>query len=128
MKNKAVLWGLLGFAGILGWILGSTQLMAFALFFPMLLLFSVEKGRMSQICAKASRNAFVFFVFAFFTCFFFASILMKLFPGFMADISFDMLAMLLIGALSIAFAGTIAVFSASLLLLAFSLPFLRKKA
>jgi hypothetical protein len=127
MKNKAFLWGLLGFAGILGGLLGSVQLLAFVLLFPMLLLFGVEKESMSAICAKASRNAFVFFVFGFLTCFLFASALMKLFPGFMADISFDLLAMLLIGGLSTAFAGTLAVFAASLLVFAFLLPFAGKK-
>jgi hypothetical protein len=115
MKNRLCLWGFLGLAGVFGVLVDSIQLMVFLLFFLLFALFWMEREAFAEAALKAARNAFAFFLFGSFTAFMFSSLLMKLFPEFMKDISFDVLLLLLIAVLSWSFALTVAVFIASIL-------------
>jgi hypothetical protein len=111
LKNSFCLCGLLGIAGVAGGaVLGSHTLWAFALFFPLLLLFRVEKGEaFSKMLYRCCVRTLAFGLAAFSGVMFIGAILMQ--SDFIRQqMPFDMLSLLYGAALSLCFALTIAVF------------------
>ena len=90
--------------------MGSKQLMAFLLFFLLLLLLPLKEGpEFATGIRRAVRNSFIFTLLAFGTIFLFSAILAKV-PMIIEQMQFDILLMIFIDALSWCFGLTIAVF------------------
>lgn len=121
MKNKLALCGFLGLFGIVGLLAGSKPLLAFFLFFPLFLLASVPAGeRFSAMAFRALRSTFIVNLVLFSGVFLLSGLILRL-PGLVALSNFDVMAQMMIAALSWCFVLTIVVFVALVLWGAFRL-------
>jgi len=110
MKKTMIWCSLFGLVGVAGFFMGSKQLMAFLLFFLLLLLLPLKGGpEFATGIQRAVRNSFIFTLLAFGTIFTFSAILSKV-PMIVEQMQFDILLLILINALSWCFGLTIAVF------------------
>jgi len=110
MKKTMIWCSLFGLVGVAGFFMGSKQLMAFLLFFLLLLLLPLKEGpEFATGIRRAVRNSFIFTLLAFGTIFLFSAILAKV-PMIIEQMQFDILLMIFIDALSWCFGLTIAVF------------------
>ena len=110
MKKTLILCSLFGLVGVAGFFLSSKQLMAFLIFFLLLMLIPLkETPDFPAYVHRSVRNSFIFTLLAYGTIFLFSAILAKT-PMIVEQMQFDVLLLIFIQALSWCFVLTIAVF------------------
>jgi hypothetical protein len=110
MKNKLAPWGFAGLFGLVGIPLGSKQLLALLLLTPLLLLARAPGTEdFRKMTARVLRNSYILMVFLLATVFLFSGILAAL-PSIIQRVPLDILLLIMVYALSWAFAAGIAAF------------------